>query len=632
MNKIFSFTQIGLEKITAPHPQITDPQKRLEAKTVSFMSLVMVFGAALNLIFGSGLTILTLIVFICGYGFSRTRRYSVATYLILISVLYSVIRSLLQTGIFSNHAIFSNLAWLTLSLVFASLLLSVRETILVAIVYLVIIYLLTIFVPEINFNVLVVSFGYIGVFSALLIVTMWQRNVIEQARQEKIHFQASHDDLTGLPNRALFHDRLTQALARMERNGVNGCVLYLDLDDFKHVNDEFSHEAGDHVLKVIADRIQKCKRKTDTGARFSGDEFVILLENVNGPRNAASIAKKLLDTISTPIQVQNSEVIVSASIGIAMIPQDGLDGSDILINADTAMYAAKSDGKNAISFFNSEMKEEMLHKIYLSKGMHRGLAKNEFYLDYQPQYNAKTGEIFGAEALMRWQHPKLGIISPGEFIPIAEKNGMIIPMGQWVIEDVFLFHQSLASVLHKNIRLSANISGRQLRDDKFIDYLTTFVRNSGVNPGQLELEITETSVFENIEYTLSILKKLKSLGIRLAIDEFGTGYSSLSYLEKLPFDTVKIDIAFIRKITNIQVKLPILKGIISIANGMGLDVIAEGVENETQLDYLISHGCHLVQGYYFNPSFSEQELLRKVLKQDVIKPRQPIALNVAYSD
>jgi EAL domain-containing protein (putative c-di-GMP-specific phosphodiesterase class I) len=204
-------------------------------------------------------------------------------------------------------------------------------------------------------------------------------------------------------------------------------------------------------------------------------------------------------------------------------------------------------------------------------------------------------------------------------------------MGKWVIEDVFLFHQSLASVLRKNIRLSANISGRQLRDDKFIDYLTTFVKNSGVNPSQLELEITETSVFENIEYTLSILKKFKSLGIRLAIDDFGTGYSSLSYLEKLPFDTVKIDISFIRKITNLNVKLPILKGIISIANGMGLDVIAEGVENETQLNYLKSHGCHLVQGYYFNPSFSEQELLRNVLKQDIIKPHQPAALKVAYN-
>jgi diguanylate cyclase (GGDEF)-like protein len=460
---------------------------------------------------------------------------------------------------------------------------------------------------------------------------MWQRNVIEETRQEKIHFQASHDDLTGLPNRALFHDRLTQALARMERNGTSGCILYLDLDDFKHVNDEFSHEAGDQVLKVIADRIQKCKRKTDTGARFSGDEFVILLENVNGSRNAASIAKKLLDTISMPIQIQDSEVIVSGSIGIAMIPQDGWDGSDILINADTAMYAAKSDGKNSISFFHSEMKEEMLHRIYLSKGMHRGLANSEFYLNYQPQYNAKTGEIFGAEALIRWQHPQLGVIPPREFIPIAEKNGMIIPMGKWVIEDVFMFHQSLASVLRKNIRLSANISGRQLRDDKFIDYLTTYVKNSGVTPDQLELEITETSVFENIEYTLSILKRLKSLGIRLAIDDFGTGYSSLSYLEKLPFDTVKIDIAFIRKITNLQVKLPILKGIISIANGMGLDVVAEGVENETQLDYLRSHGCHLVQGYYFNPSFSEQELLRQVLEQDVSKPRQSVSLKVAYN-
>jgi EAL domain-containing protein (putative c-di-GMP-specific phosphodiesterase class I) len=313
-----------------------------------------------------------------------------------------------------------------------------------------------------------------------------------------------------------------------------------------------------------------------------------------------------------------------------MIPEDGKSGSELLINADTAMYSAKNDGKNAISFFTWEMKEKMLNRINLSKSLHNGLTDEEFYLDYQPQYDARTGKIFGAEALLRWQHPQLGNISPREFIPIAEKNGMIIPIGKWVIEDVFIFHQSLESALHENIRLSANISGRQLRDEKFIDYLIKFVNRSGIDPSKLELEITETSVFDNIEHTLAILKKIKSLGIRLAIDDFGTGYSSLSYLEKLPFDTVKIDVAFIRKITNMNVKLPILKGIISIATGMGLDVIAEGVENETQLNYLKSHGCYLIQGHYFNPSFSEQELLRTVLNQDSFKMEQPVPIEIAY--
>lgn len=476
---------------------------------------------------------------------------------------------------------------------------------------------------------MIISFGYVWVFSALLIITMWQRNVIEDARQEKIRQQATHDQLTGLPNRTLFHDRLEQALARMGRNGATGSILYMDLDNFKNINDEFSHEAGDLVLKVIAERIQCCIRKTDTGARFSGDEFVILLEDVSGPRNAAYIAKKLLDTISTPIQIQNSEVCVSGSIGIAMIPEDGMNGSELLVNADTAMYTAKNDGKNAVSFFTNEMKEKILSSINLSKSLHGALDGKEFYLDYQPQYDAGTGKIFGAEALLRWQHPQLGNIPPREFIPIAEKNGMIIPLGKWVLEDVFLFHQSLKSALHQNIRISANLSGRQLMDEYFINYLAELIEGSGVDPNFLELEITENSLFDNIEQTLSILKGIKSLGIRLAIDDFGTGYSSLSYLEKLPFDTVKIDISFIRKIKRLNVHLPILTGIISIATDMGLAVIAEGVENEIQLEYLRSHGCHLIQGRYFNPSFSEQELLRVVLDQDGYVLHQPVAFDMA---
>jgi len=629
MNRLLTLVHAGLEKITEPHLEITGPKKRLEAKTVSFMALVMILGVSLNLIFGSGLTPITLFVLILCYGFSRTRRYTVATYLIIGILLFAIVRSLIIMGSFDSHAIFTNVAWLTLSLVFASLLLSIRETVLIAAAQLIILYLLTVFVPGISLSAMVISFGYVWVFSALLIITMWQRNVIEDTRQEKIRQQATRDQLTGLPNRTLFHDRLEQALARMGRNGATGSILYMDLDDFKNVNDEFSHEAGDLVLKVIAERIQNCIRKMDTGARISGDEFVILLEDVSGPRNAALIAKKLLDTISTPIQVQNSEVFVSGSIGIVMIPEDGTNGSELLINADTAMYTAKNDGKNAVSFFTSEMKEKMLSSINLSKSFHSALEGKEFYLDYQPQYDAGTGKIFGAEALLRWQHPQLGNIPPREFIPIAEKNGMIIPLGKWVIEDVFLFHQSLESALHQNIRISANLSGRQLKDEHFINYLAGLIEGSGVDPNFLELEITENSLFDNIEQTLSILKGIKSLGIRLAIDDFGTGYSSLSYLEKLPFDTVKIDISFIRKIKRLDVQLPILRGIISIATDMGLDVIAEGVENEIQLEYLKSHGCHLIQGHYFNPSFSEQELLRVVLEQDGYVLQQPVTIDMA---
>jgi diguanylate cyclase (GGDEF)-like protein len=428
-------------KITEPHASITDHKKQLEAKLVSFMVLVMIFGVTLNLLFGTGLTIYSLIALLSGYALSRTKHYSIATYLIIGILLVSMLRSLLVNGDFGNFSIFTNIAWLSLSLVFASLLLSIRETILISGFHLIIIFLLAVFIPEINLKSIGVSVGYISVFSVLLILTMWQRNVLEMIRQEEIRKQATHDLLTGLPNRFLLHDRLDQAIARLERSKSIGSILYLDLDDFKNVNDEFSHEVGDQVLKVIADRIQTCIRKTDTGARISGDEFVILMEDVRGPENAEIIAKKILDTISTPIQIRNSEAMITGSIGIAMIPQDGSNHAELLQNADTAMYSAKDEGKNAISFFTTRMKDKMLKSISFSKSLHRALENEELFLEFQPQYNTRTGKVFGAEALIRWQHPERGIISPKEFIPVAEKNGMIIPIWEWVIRNVFSLHR-----------------------------------------------------------------------------------------------------------------------------------------------------------------------------------------------
>jgi diguanylate cyclase (GGDEF)-like protein len=605
-------------KITEPHASITDHKKQLEAKLVSFMVLVMIFGVTLNLLFGTGLTIYSLIALLSGYALSRTKHYSIATYLIIGILLVSMLRSLLVNGDFGNFSIFTNIAWLSLSLVFASLLLSIRETILISGFHLIIIFLLAVFIPEINLKSIGVSVGYISVFSVLLILTMWQRNVLEMIRQEEIRKQATHDLLTGLPNRFLLHDRLDQAIARLERSKSIGSILYLDLDDFKNVNDEFSHEVGDQVLKVIADRIQTCIRKTDTGARISGDEFVILLEDVRGPENAEIIAKKILDTISTPIQIRNSEAMITGSIGIAMIPQDGSNHAELLQNADTAMYSAKDEGKNAISFFTTRMKDKMLKSISFSKSLHRALENEELFLEFQPQYNTRTGKVFGAEALIRWQHPERGIISPKEFIPVAEKNGMIIPIWEWVIRNVFSLHRRLHTSSLQEIRLAANLSGRQLRDSQIVSTLAGLISESGIDPNLLELEINESSIFENLSQTASILRAIKSMGVKLAIDDFGTGYSSLSYLEKLPFDTLKIDISFVHKISALDVKLPILTGIISIATEMGLDVIAEGVETETQLNFLKNAGCYRIQGRYFKKSLEKHGLLRLLAQQQAI--------------
>jgi diguanylate cyclase (GGDEF)-like protein len=610
MNKLGNyFLSIG-EKITEPHPSITDERKRLEAKVISFMVLVMIVGVALNLLLGTGLTISTLIALCFGYGFSRSKYYSAATYLIIIILLVTMIWSLFASGEFDRYSVFTHVAWLCLSLVFASLLLSIKETILISVAHLIILYLISVFTPEITLKAIGVSFGFLLIFSFLLIITMWQRNVLEAARQEKIRLQATYDLVTGLPNRILFHDRLDQALARIERKKSVGSILYLDLDNFKEVNDEFSHEIGDQVLKEISERILSCIRITDTGARISGDEFGILLEDVSGPENVAILAEKILDTISKPIRIRNSEAIITGSIGIAMIPKDGMENAGLLQNADTAMYGAKADGKNSISFFTIEMKEKMLKSIALSKNMIMAFENQEIHLEYQPQYDTCTGKAFGAEALLRWDDPQEGIISPRKFIPIAEKNGMIIPMGERVIMDVISLHQTMSASFLPNIRIAINLSGRQIRDIHFLKNLTETISVAGFDPSLLEFEITETCIFENLDQALSALKSIKSLGVRLAIDDFGTGYSSLSYLEKFPMDTVKIDISFIHEITDLNVKLPILTGIISIATDMGLDVIAEGVENETQLNFLKNAGCHLVQGFYYNQSLGKDDFLQ----------------------
>jgi diguanylate cyclase (GGDEF)-like protein len=402
--------------------------------------------------------------------------------------------------------------------------------------------------------------------------------------------------------------------------------LYLDLDNFKDINDEFNHKNGDNVLKVIAERIQCCIRKTDLGARFSGDEFVILLEDINGADNAGLVAKKLQEMISTPILIQNSEVRVTSSLGVAMIPQDGVDIDELIVNADTAMYVAKNEGKNGLSFYTYAMKEHILKRVRLGKNIQKAVDRKEFYIEYQPQYDSRTDKIFGAEALLRWRHPEFGLVSPHEFIPIAEKNGMIIPLGEWVFDEVFSYHNSLESALDQEIRISINLSGRQLFEKQFTQYLANILSESGIDPHLLELEITENCIFSDLEHTVSILKEIKSLGVRLAIDDFGTGYSSLGYLERLPVDTIKIDNSFVHKITSPDVHLPILTGIISIATEMGLDVIAEGVETQMQLAYLKSYGCNLIQGYYFNPAFSERKLFETVKDQDEYSLQSVLAL------
>ena len=306
MKKLWRIIVNIYENLTKPHPSITREKHRLEAKLVAFMVIVMIGGVAVNLLIGSGLTPVSLFALVIGYIFSRTKYYKIATYLIIGILLVSMVNSIYASGDFNNFAIFTNIAWLTLSLLFASLLLTIKETVLISVCHLIVILLLSIFTPEIDMKAIGVSFGFFSVFSTLLIITMWRRNELENARQKKIREQATHDLVTGLPNRVLFHDRLDQAIARIQRKKTISAILYLDLDDFKDINDEYSHEVGDQVLKEIAGRILSCIRNTDTGARFSGDEFVILLEDIGKPENAAVVAQNILDTISSRITINDS--------------------------------------------------------------------------------------------------------------------------------------------------------------------------------------------------------------------------------------------------------------------------------------------------------------------------------------
>jgi diguanylate cyclase (GGDEF)-like protein/PAS domain S-box-containing protein len=443
-----------------------------------------------------------------------------------------------------------------------------------------------------------------------------KHDITEQiAGEERLKFLATHDLLTSLPNRGLLHDRLEQAIARTKRNQSISAVLYLDLDNFKHINDAYSHEEGDHVLVILAQRLIALTRATDTVARMSGDEFVILLENVQDKRNIALLTERLLYEISKPIQLRHSQVTLTASIGIALIPEDGDEIAHLLQNADMAMYYGKSKGKNSYVFYQPNMKTENLKKVSLGRDLRSALVNLEFFLEYQPLVDLCNNQIVGAEALLRWRHPELGTIFPNDFIPLAEENKLIMPISEWVVQkSISLFTNEHAQLL-SNLLVSINLSGYQLGNDYHYLMIADLIKSSKINPELIQLEITETSIFENMEKTISELERLQGLGVKLAIDDFGTGYSSLSYLEHFPIEVIKIDISFVRRITHKDIDLPILKGIISISKEMGMKVVAEGVETEAQMEYLRENGCDLVQGFYLYRPMCQEDLIKTIQNQ-----------------
>jgi diguanylate cyclase (GGDEF)-like protein/PAS domain S-box-containing protein len=418
--------------------------------------------------------------------------------------------------------------------------------------------------------------------------------------EEKLTYQASHDELTDLPNRTLLHDRMRQAMAIADREGNMVAILFLDLDRFKVVNDSLGHDVGDTVLQTAAGRLTGCVREVDTVARLGGDEFVLMLAGISRADNIANVANKVLSSLARAYIIGDHELVLTASIGISVYPKDGVDIQTLLKNADTAMYRAKDGGKNRMEFFTYEMNASAQRRMLLESQLRYALEKKEFLLHYQPQAELETGYIIGAEALLRWVHPKLGIISPVEFIPIAEETGLIVEIGKWVLETAC----RQAVVWQRDglppLRMAVNLSVRQFMQNDIVDVVARVLHETKLDPNLLELELTESLLMGGGEEIIRTLSALRKMNIGLSVDDFGTGYSSLSYLKRFPVTSVKIDQSFVQEITTDSDAAALARSIISMAHEMRLSVIAEGVETEGQLGYLVRHGCDEMQGYFLS--------------------------------
>jgi diguanylate cyclase (GGDEF)-like protein/PAS domain S-box-containing protein len=423
--------------------------------------------------------------------------------------------------------------------------------------------------------------------------------------QEQMEYQAYHDSLTLLPNRLLFRDRITVALAHARRNGRTTAVMFLDLDQFKLVNDTLGHTVGDRLLQVIGARLVTCVRAEDTVARMGGDEFTILLSDLHDRRGAASVAQKVLEAARHPVIIDEHELYVTTSVGIAIFPDDGEDAEALLKNADRAMYRAKELGRDNFQYATPAKFEIAEGRLAMERRLRHALERNEFVLHYQPMVEIATGRLVGAEALVRWNHPDSGLIQPEDFIPIAEETQLIVPLGAWVLRTACAQMKAWHDGGHPWLRVAVNLSPRQFQDRELVTTVERILAETGFPAPMLDLEITESTAMQNAELSLSILNRLKEMGIRISIDDFGTGYSSLSYLKRFPIDTVKIDQDFVRDLTSDDAA--IISAVISMARALNLRVIAEGVETEEQLAFLRREQCSEMQGFLYSQPLTASE-------------------------
>jgi diguanylate cyclase (GGDEF)-like protein len=456
------------------------------------------------------------------------------------------------------------------------------------------------------------------------------RDITERKKSEARIFNLAYfDELTALPNRQLFGQSLERTIEAAKRDNQKFAVLFVDLDRFKRINDTLGHSVGDELLKEVARRLENCTRSTDSVSRFDagdggiqlarlgGDEFVIKLYGIESEDTVSAIAARIISVLTPPFTCEGHQFVVTPSIGIAMYPQDGINAEDLLMNADSAMYRAKFAGRNNYKFYSETMRTKSLHRLDLENEIRKALENDQFELHYQPKADANSWSLVGAEALLRWHHPERGAIGPADFIPIAEETGLIVPIGQWVLREACNQVKLWSNYPFGNIPVSVNISSHQFQSDSLIDDVLGAALGAGIDPKLLELEITESVLLQDAENTLVALNRLKRAGIALSVDDFGTGYSSLSYLKRFPIDTLKIDRSFVTDLHTDQDDAAICAAILAMAQQLGLNVVAEGVETKEQLEFLRHHGCDQIQGFLCSKPLSSDQfviLLREIAK------------------
>lgn len=442
--------------------------------------------------------------------------------------------------------------------------------------------------------------------------------------EDRIRELAYYDTVTGLPNRLMFSEYLQSTIAAAQRHKRIFAVLFIDLDRFKNINDTWGHTIGDTLLQQISRRLSDCLRNVDivarhtpgdhelsmpghTVARLGGDEFVVLLSDLAHPEDAAVVAQRINQTVSMPITIEEMEIFPSASIGISVYPTDGDNEADLLKRADRAMYSVKDEGRNGYQFYTANLQTLAHHKLRMEADLRKALENQEFFLHYQPKLSGENCSVLGVEALIRWQHPETGMINPDEFIPIAEETGLIVPIGEWVLNEACAQLAKWEEDGHSGLEMSVNLSAVQMRNTTFIDTVKNTISRHGLNPGKIELELTESLLMDDIHGHMKLLSQLKEFGVKLSIDDFGTGYSSLSYLKRMSIDKLKVDRSFVQEIAPDNSDAALLKGIIGLAHSLQLDIVAEGIETQQQLDLLQQFGSDELQGYFFSKPLPADE-------------------------